>query len=83
MKKEIYIKEAESNLSWVKNLKKEGRFTYNLKTHYLSKLDGITEIAIKDEDLNVDDYNEVLEKYRDIQAKMWTIISDDEKELEI
>jgi hypothetical protein len=83
MKKEIYIEMAKGSLDWVKGLKKEGRYSFNIKMHYMSKLDGITEIAVNDHELKPNEYQEILNNYRDVQSEMWEIESDIEKEEEI
>lgn len=83
MKKEIYIEMAKDSLDWVKRLKKDGRYSFNIKMHYMSKLDGITEIAVHDQELTPNVYEEILKTYRDVQAEMLAIESDIEQEEEL
>lgn len=80
MKKEVYIEMAKETLEWVKGLKEKGKYTFIIKMHYMSKLDGISEIAVKDYDLKPEEYERVLNEYRDVQGKMWEIESDIEQE---
>lgn len=83
MKKEAYIEYADEAVKWVKEIKKRGTFTFSIKMHYMSKLDGVSECAAKDHELEPIDYKRILDKYRDAQDEIWKIKSDHEKEIDI
>lgn len=83
MTKEIYIGEAKEHLEYAKMLKEEGKYTFTLKMHFMSKLDGMCTIAVKDKDLKPEDYKEVCDAYFNIQGEIWEIGSDAEPEEEL
>lgn len=83
MTKEIYIKEAKNHLRYAHELKEDGKFTFTIKMHFLSKLDGIGGIATNDKELTVEDYKEIADEYYKIKNMIWDILSDAEPEIEL
>lgn len=83
MTKEIYIKEANNHLDYARRLKREGKYSFTLKMHFMSKLDGIGGIATNDRELTVKDYKELADRYYEIKTILWDIPSDADPETDL
>lgn len=83
MTKEIYFNVLSESLKWAQTLKDKGELYWNIKTHIMSKNDGIGEISVKDTELSIDDFREVAEYKMQINSEIMMIESDAEPEKDL
>lgn len=83
MKKEIYYEVLSDSLTWAQTLKAKGELYWNIKTHIMSKNDGIGEISVKDTELSIDDFREIAEYKMQVNSEIMMITSDAEPEEEL